>query len=34
VVTIKGHSYRLRGHTITKQIVKEQQEQKNEQLVN
>jgi DNA replication protein DnaC len=34
VVNIKGHSYRLRGHAITKPIIKEQGEQKNEQLIN
>ncbi|MBV5341878.1 MAG: ATP-binding protein [Deltaproteobacteria bacterium] len=27
VVNIKGHSYRLRGHSISKQICKEQEQQ-------
>jgi len=34
VINIKGHSYRLRGHSITKPIVKEQGEQENEQVIN
>jgi DNA replication protein DnaC len=34
VINIKGHSYRLRGHSITNPIIKEQGEQKNERIIN
>lgn len=34
VINIKGHSYRLRGHSITNPIIKEQGEQKNERVIN
>jgi len=34
VVNIKGHSYRLRGHSITKSIIKEQDESKTAKMVN
>jgi len=34
VINIKGHSYRLRGHSITKSIVKEQEESNTVKTVN
>lgn len=34
VVNIKGHSYRLRGHSITRSIIKEQEETDNKGRVN